>query len=184
MSVLVLAASGPTGAATIIQRIQDDRMTKAGTLLAKRLQLSGFFGLDFMTEAHTGIPYLIEMNPRCTQLGHLEFADQGSLAGAFVADLRGELPPPPEQPLPLDTVALYPQGLLALATSGSRYKDSSYLDVPWGEPRLISELKRDPWPERRWAARLYHAVTPVVRPAPVEYQNEAAGVVKIRLPAA
>ena len=184
MSVMVLAASGPTGAATIIQRIQDERMAKAARLLAKHLQLSGFFGLDFMTETHTGIPYLIEMNPRCTQLGHLEFADQGSLAGAFVADLRGELPPPPDHPVPLDTIALYPQGLSALDATGSRYRESSYLDVPWTEPRLVNELKLDPWPERRWAARLYHAITPVVRPAPVEYQNETAGVVKIRLPAA
>jgi hypothetical protein len=183
MSVMVLAASGPTGAATIIQRIQDDRMAKAATLLAKRLQLSGFFGLDFMTETDTGIPYLIEMNPRCTQLGHLEFGDQGSLVGAFIAELRGELPPPPNHPLPLDTIALYPQALVALGT-GSRYRESSYLDVPWGEPRLVSELKLDPWPERRWAARLYHAVVPVNRPTPVEYQEETAGVVNPRSPAA
>jgi len=189
VSVLPLVADGPTGAATIVQRIHDDRMAQAAAKLAKRLQLTGFFGLDFMIETDTGIPYLIEMNPRCTQLGHLEFADQGSLAGAFAANLRGELPPPAERPVPLDTIAIFPQALQALDRHG-RYRDRSYLDVPWDEPRLAAELQLAPWPERRWIARLYHAVRPIQRTTPIDFDHlvpgvdETARVVNIRLRAA
>jgi hypothetical protein len=170
ISVVVLASEGPTGASTIVQRIRDERMERAADLLAARLHLTGFYGLDFMIEAGTGTPYLIEMNPRCTQLGHFEFADQGSLAGAFSADLRGEPQPPAQRPIPVGTIALYPQSIEAL-DNGSRFRDESYLDVPWEEPGLANELKLGPLPHRRWLARLYHWVKPVDRQAGVEYED-------------
>src|ERR1700691_6105121 len=81
VSVMVVVSDGPIGAATIIRRISNESMSKAAELLAARLQLTGFYGLDFIIEPTMDTPYLIEMNPRCTQLGHLEFPDQGSLAG-------------------------------------------------------------------------------------------------------
>jgi hypothetical protein len=154
----------------IVRRIHDERMERAARLLADALQLSGFFGLDFMLESDTGTPHLIEMNPRCTQLGHLEFADQGSLAGAFSAHLRGEAPPPAENPVPFDTIAFFPQGIKALR-GNSRYRDGTYLDMPRGEPDLIAELERDPWPQRRWAARLYHTLRPIKGTTSIEYEN-------------
>ena len=80
VSVVVVAADGPTGAATIVRVVQDERMKNAARLVASRLMLSGFYGLDFIMESGTGVPYLIEMNARCTQLGHIEFAGQGRLA--------------------------------------------------------------------------------------------------------
>jgi hypothetical protein len=170
VSVEVLAADGPTGAATIVRRIHDPRMERAATLIARELHLSGFFGLDFMLETDTRTPYLIEMNPRCTQLGHLEFADQGSLAGAFTAQFCGNPPPAPQTPAPSDTIALFPQGMKALR-GGSVYRDEAYLDVPRDEPLLIAELEKDPWPQRRWAARLYHALRPIQRTASIEYEK-------------
>jgi hypothetical protein len=170
VSVEVLAADGPTGAAMIVRRVHNERMERAAQLLADALQLSGFFGLDFMLETDTGTPYLIEMNPRCTQLGHLEFADQGSLAGAFSAHLRGEAPPPADNPVPFDTIALFPQGIKALR-GGSRYRDGSYLDLPRDAPDLSAELELDPWPQRRWAARIYHTIRPIKRTAAIEYES-------------
>ena len=83
VSVAVIAADGPTGAAIIVQRIMSEQLKEIAQRLIKPLQLSGFYGLDFMIEEKTGTPYLIEMNPRCTQLGHLEFPDQCSLAGSL-----------------------------------------------------------------------------------------------------
>jgi hypothetical protein len=168
VSVAVLAADGPTGAAVIIQRIRNEPMEKAALLLAERFKITGFFGLDFMIAADTKVPYLIEMNPRSTQLGHLEFADQGSLVGAFSAHWCGKPAPRAKNPISARSIALFPQALKAAA---SRHHDSSYLDVPWDEPALEAELKLPPWPERQWAARLYHAFRPLDRSAAVEYDK-------------
>ena len=172
-SVVVLSADGPTGAATVIRRVQEPRMAQAARLLARRFNLSGFFGLDFMIEARTDVPYLIEMNPRSTQLGHLEFLDQGSLAGALSARLRGKAAPAAEKPILLETVALFPQALRTLP-NGSRRLQGAYLDMPVDQPALLAELKRDPWPQRRWAARLYHKARPMERISSVEYEFVAA----------
>jgi hypothetical protein len=169
VSVAVLAADGPTGAATVIKRIDNAAMERAAKLLASRLRLTGFYGLDFMIDSESAAPYLIEMNPRCTQLGHLRFGAAPSVVDAFTAELRGERPSAAGDPLPLDTVAFFPQALNAL-NEDSRAACGSYLDVPWDEPQLIAELKKkDAWPERRWAARLYHALKPVEPTRCVEY---------------
>lgn len=172
ISVVVLAADGPTGAATIVRRVRDERMTRAAARLARHLKLSGFFGLDFMIDNDTGVPYLIEMNPRCTQLGHLEFLDQVSLAAALGARWQGCPVPPLGNPLLLDTVALFPQALRTL-DEGNRHLSGAYLDVPRDQPALMAELKLEPWPQRRWAARLYHLARPIERIAAVEYELAA-----------
>jgi hypothetical protein len=168
VAVAVLASEGLTGASTVIRRIDDPAMERAAALLAERLGLSGFYGFDFMIEASTRIPYLIEMNPRCTQLGHLRFGGNPSVAEAFAADLRGK-PQSTSDPLPLDKIALFPQALNETGASHAAY--GSYLDVPWDEPRLVAELCKGPWPERRWLSRLYHAVRPMERSTSVEYSE-------------
>jgi len=171
-SVLVVASDGPTGAATIIRQVDDRRMAQAGELLAAKLKLNGFFGLDFMIEADTGDIYLIEMNPRCTQLGHMDFAGRGSLTDAFSADLKGEPNRHPLQPIRPGTIALFPQAFTKVA-SQNPHLDSSYHDIPWEEPRLVGELMLEPWPRRRWPARLYHLLRPVSQLAPVVFEDAA-----------
>jgi len=167
ISVAVLATDGPTGAAMVVRRIREERMALAVKWLTKQLQLSGFFGLDFIIDDQTGIPVLIEMNPRATQLGHLEFTDQASLAAAFVAAQRGEAIPQPVSPISIDTVALFPQ---ALKAGASPHRTISHLDVPWSEADLHEELRCDPWPQRRWLARLYHTLRPIKQAQIVEYE--------------
>jgi hypothetical protein len=170
VSVAVVVSDGPIGAATIIRRLSNDSMSKAAELLAARLQLTGFYGLDFIIDSATGTPYLIEMNPRCTQLGHLEFPDQGSLAGVFSAAMRNESAPAPIRPISNSTIALFPQAG-AVRQARHQYIDSSHYDVPWDEPQLVRELLLEPWPQRRWAARLYHRLRRVERPEPVIFEN-------------
>jgi hypothetical protein len=167
MSVAVLVTDGPTGASMIVRRVREERMELAARRLAERLGMSGFFGLDFIVEDGTDTPILIEMNPRATQLGHLEFADQPSLAAAFSAAWRGETPRTAQKPVPSDTIGLFPQARRAVT---SRHHDSSYLDVPSDEPALEAELERDPWPQRRWMARAYHALRPIQQSSLVEYE--------------
>jgi len=179
VSVLVVAAEGPTGAATIVRVIHDESMAKAAQRVSNRLQLTGFYGLDFIMESASGLPYLIEMNPRCTQLGHQEFAGVGSLAGAFSAVLRGEPRPPPRYPIGSDLIALFPQALAA-GEACRRYIEASYHDVPSDEPALAAELLKKVRPHRQWTARLYHAVNPRNRAQPAVFEELSAKAVFAR----
>jgi hypothetical protein len=89
----VVAAKGKTGPALMIDLVEDSRIERAGRLLAHALQLSGFFGLDFILDKDTGVPMLIEMNPRCTQLGHVARSYQADLAGLLWAEWSGRALP-------------------------------------------------------------------------------------------
>ena len=99
LQVRTICAQHATGAALIVERINDPRIEDAGRKLAQALSLSGFFGLDFLLENGSGYPYLLEMNPRATQLGHLPLenpGDGGSLAEAlWLAWTGNEAPQPP-----------------------------------------------------------------------------------------
>ncbi len=106
----VVASKGHTGPSLVVQLINDPRITRAGGLLAEALQLSGFFGLDFMLDSRTGEPFLIELNPRSTKLGHLSVANQPDLAGMLWAQWSGQPAPAPGDPNLASAVCFYPEG--------------------------------------------------------------------------
>ena len=178
VSVAVVAAEGPTGAATIVRLIQNESMKRAAKLIASRLKLSGFYGLDFILEFGTNVPYLIEMNPRCTQLGHIEFTSEGCLAAAFSAVLRGEPSRTARNPISSEKIALFPQALAA-GEACRWHIAESYHDVPFEEPKLHAELILKSWPHRQRAARLYHAFKPLGRAEPVFFEEIASSTVAL-----
>jgi hypothetical protein len=63
-----------------------------------------------------------------------------------------------QKQLESDVIAFFPQALAW--NPGNPHLESSSHDVPWAEPRLVRELLREPWPDRRWLARAYHRVRP------------------------
>jgi hypothetical protein len=117
------------------------------------LSASGFFGLDFIIENLSGEPYLIEMNPRCTQLGHLQFPDRADLAGALCERITGRCRPRPQVPIRSHMIAFFPQAWKSSTRGDDWY--SSFQEVPWEEKSLVEYLTHAPWPERRWQARAY-----------------------------
>ena len=153
LSVQVFCSQGATGASLVVQVIENPQLSSAAALLARHLRMSGFFGLDFILEQGTGAAYLIEMNPRCTQLGHLQLP-QGDLAGALYAAFIRRERPRTKTPILEDKIAFFPQALLwgaRLALLGRIHHD-----VPWEQGQLVKALIQEPWPERQWRARLYH----------------------------
>jgi hypothetical protein len=86
----VLQAQGATSAAMVVKLIQHPEIAQAAFRLAKRLELSGFYGVDFILEEETRAAYLLELNPRCTQLGHLPIDAQGDLVGLLCRQLGVE----------------------------------------------------------------------------------------------
>jgi len=155
-TVEVLVSQGSTGAANVVQVLKNDKIEDAVRLLARKLQLSGFHGLDFILEKDTGTAYLLEINPRATQLGHLHLSAHGDLAGMIAAKLRNETPGwiASENQVQNNVIAFFPQAFKS--NLGSSYLHQGYHDVPWDEPALVRELACDPWPERQWLSRLYH----------------------------
>jgi ATP-grasp domain len=156
VSVEVLETQGKRGASTVVRVIENEDMTRAAGLLTKRLSLSGFHGLDFMIEEGTQRAYLIELNPRCTQLGHLSLSDAGDLAAILCSRLTGEPVPGRHPGIISDIIVFFPQALAW--NPNCTYLRTGYHDVPSEEPELIAELLKAPWPERQWRARLYDSL--------------------------
>jgi hypothetical protein len=172
VTVEVLQAQGATGPATAARIIQHPEMAQAACILTRRLELSGFHGLDFILEPRSGAAYLIEMNPRCTQLGHLPIAGQKDLAGLLCGELGAVSPHAPDEPpgnslTASDTIAFFPRAL----QSDPQVSDlrDGYQDAPWDEPQLMEELLKEDWPDRQWQARLYHWLRPPRRNQPVRF---------------
>lgn len=141
------------GAATIIRLVKHDGMEFAAKRMVGRLKLSGFCGLDFLIDDDTDEACLIELNPRATQLGHLQLVSGPNLASALLDRLPGEKPAAVRTPaIVQDTVALFPQAWLS--ESAARWLPSAYHDIPWDEPALVAELRRRPWERRSLLARL------------------------------
>jgi hypothetical protein len=154
IGVEVASSEGLTGPATVVRVIENSEMMLAAERIARRLGLSGFFGLDFMIENESGATYLIEMNPRCTPLSHLQLGKSRDLVGALWAQLTGR----PCRDLPSvtqkDLIAYFPQ----LTTSSNEYSQSAFQDIPTEEPELVRELLR-PWPERTILFRMNNIIS-------------------------
>jgi hypothetical protein len=164
----VLCSQGQTGAATVVELTRNAEIERAARLLAKRLHLTGFHGLDFILEQASGAAHLIEWNPRCTQLGHLHLPDQASLATTFSVALGASPRPNLIVPVRSETVAFFPGACTWQPTSP--YLQTGHHDVPWEEPQLVRELLADSWPNRQWPARMYHALRASQRRKPVSFE--------------
>jgi len=157
IGVEVVSSEGLTGPANIVRVVDNPEMMRAADRIAFRLGLSGFFGLDFILEERSGAAYLIEMNPRCTPLSHLQLGKERDMIEALGAQLSGR----PLQETPAvtqnDMIAYFPQAW----QSKSEYIPTSFQDIPQGEPDLVQDLLR-PWPDRSLLFRFVSKVSGVV----------------------
>jgi glutathione synthase/RimK-type ligase-like ATP-grasp enzyme len=139
LSVDVVQTGEATGPATVVRVIDSAEMTAATDRLVRRLGLSGFVGFDFVLEATTGRPYIIEMNARPTQICHLSLGAGTDMVGAL--SKRCGLAPRPRAPsVGARTIALFPQELWR--DPQSEYLRSAHHDVPWNMPEFILAYDR------------------------------------------
>jgi ATP-grasp domain len=155
-TVEVLVSQAPTGAANVVQVLKNNEIEDAVRLLARKFQLSGFHGLDFVLEQDTGAAYLLELNPRATQLGHLNLSEHGDLARVMVGKLKNEALDriASENQIQNSAIVFFPHTFKS--NPGSAYLHRGHHDVPWEEPALVRELLCAPWPDRQWQSRIYH----------------------------
>jgi hypothetical protein len=141
IAVEVIKSRGETGPATVVQIVSGSEMMEAAEKIARRLGMSGFFGLDFMIERGTGSVYLIEMNPRCTPPCSLPLGKGQNLVAAIWAQLTGQLLPGNLPAIEDRIIAYFPQADEgADNSSDGNLDDLIYRDIPEGEPELIHEL--------------------------------------------
>ena len=135
----------------VVRVVEGPEMMVCAERIARRLKLTGFFGLDFMIEEETDATYLIEMNPRGTPLCHLQLGKGRDMVDALWAQLSGQPlrePPPVTQQ---DLITYFPQawhGKGNLPALG-------FQDIPQDEPELVREILR-PWPDRSILALAYN----------------------------
>jgi biotin carboxylase len=140
VAVEVIKAFGATGPATIVQVVPGLEMIEAAEKLARRLGISGFFGLDFVIENRTGLVYLIEMNPRCTPPSPLSFGDGRDLVQALCAQLTGKALSATNSAIQHKVIAYFPLGVKSLESEGGLQTASIYRDIPDDEPELVAAL--------------------------------------------
>lgn len=131
----VVNKKSSTGHATVLRLIDHPEVIHTVQTIVRHLNLSGIHGFDFMLEANTDHAYLIEINPRSTQVGHLRLGPGRDLPAALVAALTGEAASSAPAFVENRTIALFPQEWAR--DPGSPFLQSAYHDVPWGEPELI-----------------------------------------------
>ena len=131
----VVHKQSSSGPATVLRLIDNAEMANATQKMAQRLGLCGLHGFDFMLEQSTGNAYLIEINPRTTQVGHLTLGNGRDLPAALYAAVSGQAVQPAARLTEKDTVALFPGEWTR--NPESTFLRSGYHDVPWEEPDLV-----------------------------------------------
>lgn len=126
------SASGP---ATVMRLIDHPEMAVAVEKMVRRLNLSGLLGFDFMVDAGNSDAFLIEINPRTTQVGHIALGTGRDLPAALFAAMSGVSVPSATKVTDNDLIALFPQEWMR--DTGSPFLQSGYHDVPWDEPELV-----------------------------------------------
>lgn len=149
IAVEVVASDGDTGPASVVRVVDSPDMMLCAERLARRLRLSGFFGLDFMIEEGTGNTYLIEMNPRTTPVCHLRLGAGRDMIGGLWAQLSGQPDPMAPAITEKDLVAYFPQAWNA----NPALRATAFGDVPTADADLMREFL-NPWPQRSLLFRL------------------------------
>ena len=147
----VVNKASSAGHATVVRHIENAEMSSAVKRMVRRLSLSGIYGFDFMLESGTSNAYLIEVNPRSTQVGHLSMGTGHDLPAALYSALSGEAVQPSPKVTDKDTVALFPQEWIR--DPESPFLRSAYHDVPWQETELIRDCVNSRRKQSAWYSR-------------------------------
>ena len=140
---------GERGPATRVHRVERAPLLEAAARLVRRLGWSGFGCLDFIVDAASGEPMIIEFNPRITASCRIRTSPNVDPIAAAAASFGCQVEEQP--PIERSTFALFP-----LAWQDDPFDpvlQSCQDDVPWHEPAVVAEAFRPLWPERNVLSR-------------------------------
>ena len=136
IAVKVLQTERPLGIATHVKVVESEAMRQTAARLARRLNLSGVFGLDFILDQATGEPWLIELNARPTQVSHFRLGAATDTIGELIQAISGERPVFHQSPFGDAKVALFPHQLRSKRRAPP---DFDFVDdLPFAHPKLLA----------------------------------------------
>jgi hypothetical protein len=156
IAVEVVNAESDTGPSTVVRVVDNREMIEAARKVVEALGMSGLVGFDFMIETATGIPYMIEMNPRNTPICHVRLGVGRDLVEALLARVAGREPREYPPVTPQDLIVFFPHTWQADPTNA--FLHIGYHDVPWEEPALVRELVKPEMRDRYWGMRVLRQV--------------------------
>jgi hypothetical protein len=168
LSFEVLRTWEARGPASVLRAIDNLEMSSAAELIARRLNLSGIYGFDFVTDETTGDAYLIEMNARATQTSHLALGPRRDLAAAISAAMSETPTSNRPKVTENDVIVIFP--VEWKKDPASPFLSSGYHDVPWSEPGLVKDAILDKSP--KWIASLSRRIGLAVDPKPTPRPQE------------
>ena len=148
----VVHTVGRQGPSSVVRIVDNREIAEAASKIVGRLRLSGMLGFDFLIEQRTGDAYLIEMNPRATQMGHLALGDGRDLAAAIRAGICGEQVRCTRSVTDKSLIALFPQEMQR--DPKSPLLNEAYHDVPWEEPDLVEACLHEPIAVKMWTGAM------------------------------
>ena len=128
------------GPASVMRLIENPEIEWFVAKIVGRLKLSGLHGFDFLLDEQTGLPYMIEFNPRATQVGHITLGKERDLPGALFAAVTGTTPRKAPKLTDSSTIALFPQE--SIRDPDSSFLKTGYHDIPSNEPELMRACLR------------------------------------------
>ena len=165
-------ANGP---ASKLRVVEDEAMMEGMRQVSAALGISGFCGFDYMLDATTGEPYLLEMNMRPTQLAHLSLGPGRDLCAALVREFFGDETADRRSPVTQGLIATFPQHIVN-DPSGARLGEAFH-DLPWDAPQLVRQavapgslptvVTSDP----RWCVTVHGRETAM---APIAFAEESS----------
>jgi biotin carboxylase len=169
----VLRKSSAAGHATVVRSIKNQEMSIAVEKIARRMGLSGLCGFDFMLESTTGNAYLIEINPRATQVGHITLGAGRDLPAALYAAVTGQGVRVAPAVTQNDTIALFPHEWAR--DPRSELLRTGYHDVPWDIPELVHGCIQRSRKQSKWYTRAGRSYEIAV-PSPVKAMAKTSSV--------
>ena len=134
VAVEVVSTAKTFGRATVVRQVEGQEMIETGRAIARRLELSGLHGLDFVLDEASNQANLLEINPRATQTHHLIAGEGFGLPAAMHAALAGASAEAKYAPPMLGEIALFPDGWLQ--NRGNSLLSTILQDIPHEEPEL------------------------------------------------
>lgn len=137
---LVDATTSQTGPASVVHLANQPSIVDATIRMVAAFGATGFMSFDFIVDDE-GKAYLLECNPRPTQILHLGPLVGVEVAGALLKALQDGRPEATcEVPTGERTVSFFPQEWARDPSSPSL--QATHHDVPWDDPTLLAAIMR------------------------------------------